>query len=159
PDNFRKHEERGRKLEHAHEHPGQDIGEQLLKPSQPAEVLAVQARGEYLYAACGCGGLRVFDIAFIDHKGFSQRVATAPVSPLGQRFYLKTKYCTSLAAPTTIAPDPTRSHRPENREQNVPALYGNLYVTDKYEGLIVVGAATLLDGNPLNNFLERELTF
>jgi hypothetical protein len=159
PDNFRKHEERGRRLEHAHEHPGQDIGEQLLKPSQPAEVLAVQARGEYLYAACGCGGLRVFDIAFIDHKGFSERVATAPVSPLGQRFYLKTSYCTSLAAPTTIAPDPTRSHRPENREQNVPALYGNLYVTDKYEGLIIVGAATLLDGNPLNNFLQRELTF
>ncbi|MBW8884874.1 MAG: hypothetical protein JF612_08900, partial [Planctomycetia bacterium] len=30
---------------------------------------------------------------------------------------------------------------------------------DRYEGLILVGAATLLDGNPLNNFLERALTY
>ena len=48
------------------------------------------------------------------------------------------------AAPTTIAPDPTRSHRPENHEGKVPAFYGFLYVTDKYEGLILVGAATIL---------------
>jgi hypothetical protein len=34
-----------------------------------------------------------------------------------------------------------------------------LYVLDRYEGLILVGAGTLLDGNPLNNFLERELTY
>jgi hypothetical protein len=32
-------------------------------------------------------------------------------------------------------------------------------VTDKYEGLIMVSAATLLDGNPANNFLERDVTF
>jgi hypothetical protein len=38
-------------------------------------------------------------------------------------------------------------------------MYGNLYVTDKYEGLIIIGAATTIDGNPLNNFLERSLTF
>jgi hypothetical protein len=38
-------------------------------------------------------------------------------------------------------------------------LYGYLYVTDREEGLILVGAATLLDGNPANNFLERALTF
>jgi hypothetical protein len=30
-----------------------------------------------------------------------------------------------------------------------------LYVADKYEGLIVVNAATLLDGDPLNNYLKR----
>ena len=54
----------------------------------------MQARGEYLYAACGEDGVRVFDIAFIDHKGFSERITTAPVSPLGQRFYVPTKYCT-----------------------------------------------------------------
>jgi hypothetical protein len=38
-------------------------------------------------------------------------------------------------------------------------MYGYIYVADKYEGLILVGAATLLDGNPLNNFLKRDLTF
>ena len=33
-------------------------------------------------------GLRVFDIAFIDDKSFSERITTAPVSPLGQQFYV-----------------------------------------------------------------------
>ena len=119
----------------------------------------LQHRGEYLYAACGDGGLRVFDIAFIDDKGFSERITTAPVSPLGQQFYVPTQYATAVAAPTTIAPDPTRTHRPENHEQDVHALYAYIYVADKFEGLILVGAGTLLDGNPLNNFLKRELTF
>jgi hypothetical protein len=49
-------------------------------------------------------------------------------------------------------------------------MYGFLYVTDREEGLIVVGnkdpksrniigVGTLLDGNPSNNFLERAVTF
>jgi hypothetical protein len=67
--------------------------------------------------------------------------------------------CVAIAAPTTIAPDPTRTHRPENLEQTVHALYGYVFALDRNEGLILVGAGTLLDGNPLNNFLERELTF
>ncbi|MBI3461480.1 MAG: hypothetical protein HY000_00240 [Planctomycetes bacterium] len=159
PDYFRRHVERGRILEHAHEHAGKDISSNVLHPLRKAEVLGLQARGEYLYAACGEGGLRVFDIAFIDDKGFSERITTAPVSPLGQRFYVPTKYATAVAAPTTIAPDPTRTHRPENREQPVHLMYAFIYVADKYEGLILVGAGTLLDGNPTNNFLKRELTF
>jgi hypothetical protein len=155
PDRYREHVERGGSLEHAHEHSGRDVGERLRRP----EVLSVQARGEYLYAACGEAGLRVFDIAFIDHKGFSERIVTAPVSPMGQRFFVRTSYATAVAAPTTIAPDPTRTHRPENSEQPVHPLYGYIYVTDRDEGLILVPAGTLLDGNPLNNFLGRELTF
>src|SRR4029077_21260159 len=123
------------------------------------EILSLQARGEYVYAACGESGLRVFDIAFIDHKGFSERIVTAPVSPLGQRFFVRTSYATAVAAPTTIAPDPTRIHQPENHEKPVHALYAYIYVTDRDEGLILVPASTLLDGNPLNNFLGRELTF
>ena len=159
PDYFEEHEKRGRLLEHAHEHPGRDIGDALLHPFRKTEVLMVQARGEYLYAACGEGGVRVFDIAFIDHKGFSERITTAPVSPLGQQFYVPTKYATAVAAPTTIAPDPTRTHKPENHEPSVAALYGNIYITDKYEGLIIVGAATTINGNPLDNFLRRDVTF
>ncbi|MFM7926789.1 MAG: hypothetical protein ACKO9Q_03670, partial [Pirellula sp.] len=155
PENYRKHvEEHHRELEHAHEHPGKDIIEAFsLKYNKP-EVLSLQHRGEYLYAACGEGGLRVFDIAFIDHKAFAERITTAPVSPLGQRFYVRTKYATSVAAPTTIAPDPTRTHRTENFEQAVPGLYAYIYVTDKYEGLVMVSAASLLDGKPDNNFLK-----
>ena len=159
-DNFHKHvHEHHRELEHAHEHPGRDIIETLSPLYRKPEILSLQHRGEYLYAACGEGGLRVFDIAFIDHKGFSERITTAPVSPLGQRFYVRTRYATSVAAPTTIAPDPTRTHRPENFEQAVPALYAYIYVTDKYEGLVMVSAASLLDGKPDNNFLKKDVVF
>lgn len=159
PDFFARHVERGMELEHAHEHPGVDVLDQLKHPLCKPEILMVQPRGEYLYAACGSGGLRVFDIAFIDNKAFAERITTAPVSPAGQRFYVPTQYCTAVAAPTTIAPDPTRVVPPENKEQPVHSLYAYLYATDKYEGLILVGAGTLLDGNPLNNFLERALTY
>jgi hypothetical protein len=159
PDCYRKHEEHGEELEFSHEHPGTDVAEAFFKPWLCAEVKAVQARGEYLYAACGAAGVRVFDISFIDHKGFSERIFTAPVSPFGQRFYVRTSYATSLAAPTTIAPDPTRKNRPENREPAVHPMYAYLYVTDRDEGLILIGAGTLLDGNPANNFLHREVTF
>ena len=48
-------------------------------------------------------------------------------------------------------------------------MYGFLYVADKYEGLVIVGnpnpntktpgVATLLDGDPNNNFLKRALAF
>lgn len=159
PDNYREHLAAERELEHAHEHPGKDISENITHPLRKPEILGLQARGEYLYAACGDGGFRVFDIAFIDDKAFSERITTAPVSPLGQQFYVETCYATAVAAPTTIAPDPTRKRDPANREQDIHAMYGYIFVTDREEGLILVGAGTLLDGDPTNNFLKRELTF
>ncbi|MEO8434761.1 MAG: hypothetical protein ABI596_07685 [Pyrinomonadaceae bacterium] len=139
------------------------------------QVLQVQVRGEYAYVAAGEGGLRVYDVAQIDQKGFSERIVTAPVSKFGQQFYVKTKYATAVAAPTTLAVDPARWRittdgkmiPPEqtmksagkllNEEQPIHPLYAYLYVVDKYEGLIVVNAATLLDGDPLNNYLKRVL--
>src|SRR5262249_16896619 len=151
PDNFRKHLSRRGVLQHAHEHPGKDISDNVFHPLRKTEVLAVQNRGEYLYAACGEGGLRVFDIAFIDDKGFSERITTAPVSPLGQRFYVPTRYAAAVAAPCTPAPDPTRIHCDINREQAIHPLFGYIYVADKVEGLILVGAATTIDGDPDNN--------
>ena len=159
PDHYQEHIEHDGFLEHAHEHPGKDISDNVLHPLRKHEILQVQARGEYLYAACGEAGLRVFDIAFIDDKAFSERITTAPVSPRGQRFFVPTKHATAVAAPTTIAPDPTRKQNPDNGEAAVHALYAYIYVADKEEGLITVGAGTLLDGNPLNNFLKREVTF
>ncbi|MGL4552860.1 MAG: LVIVD repeat-containing protein, partial [Gemmataceae bacterium] len=159
PDRFEHHLRGGRKLHVSHEHPGKDVSEQFFRPHLKADIRSVLARGEYLYAACGEAGLRVFDISFIDHKGFSERIFTAPVSPAGQQFFVRTKDAAAVAAPTTIAPDPTRSQLEENREQKVHPMYGYLYVADRCEGLILVGAATLLDGNPLNNFLKRDVTF
>jgi hypothetical protein len=64
-----------------------------------------------------------------------------------------------MASPTTLGVDPTRARFPENREGGIHLLYAFLYVADREEGLILVNAATLLDGNPRNNTLERALTF
>jgi hypothetical protein len=132
-------------------------------------VLDVQLRGEYLYAAQGRDGFRIYDVANIDNKDFSEKIVTAPVSPLGQRFYLKTKNATAVGSPSTLAIDPLRNHNPANEEQPIALMYGFLYVIDAEEGLIVVGdpnlkgkapgVLTLLDGNPTNNFLKRAATF
>ena len=147
-------------LKHAHEHPGLDVSASncSCRSSEP-KSFKCSCRGEYLLAACGEGGLRVFDIAFIDDKAFSERITTAPVCPLGQKFYVPTKYAAAVAAPTTMAPDPTRNHAPENKEPAIHAMYGYVYVADKCEGLILVGIGTMIDGNPTNNFLKRDLTF
>src|SRR2546426_1765733 len=167
PDDYRKFVEGGRELEQSYEHKGNP------------RVLQVQLRGEYAYVAAGEGGLRVYDVAQIDQKGFSERITTAPVSRFGQKFWVKTKYATAVAAPTTLAVDPARwrmktdgpmidpisaskligEERKQllNEEQPIHPLYAYLYVVDKYEGLILVNAATLLDGDPLNNYLKRAL--
>ncbi len=150
PDFYEQHRERGRQL------PGGYLFN-VRHTSERANV--VQLRGEYVYIADGPGGLRIFDVAQIDEKGFSERIVTAPVSPLDQRFQVKTKNATCVASPATIAVDPMRTQYPQNREQKIHMLYGYLYVTDSEEGLVTVLAATLLDGNPRNNTLERALTF
>jgi hypothetical protein len=164
PDDYKKFVNGNRELKTAFEHAGNP------------KVLQVQLRGEYAYVAAGEGGLRVYDVAQIDQKGFSERITTAPVSPFGQKFYIKTKYATAVAAPSTLAVDPARwrltidgrvvdpetarqmgSDKLINEEQPIHPLYAYLYVVDKFEGLIVVNAATLLDGDPLNNYLKRQL--
>ncbi len=156
PDDYKKFVASGRALKDADHHAG-------------GEILDLQLRGEYLYAALGKGGLRVYDVANIDNKDFSEKMVTAPVSPFGQQFYVKTKYAMAVAAPSTLAVDPLRTHRPENEEQRAHLMYGFLYVADKEEGLVVIGDAnprsktpgvgTLLDGDPNNNFLKRALAF
>ncbi|PYY15757.1 MAG: hypothetical protein DMG60_16740 [Acidobacteria bacterium] len=134
------------------------------------EVLDIQLRGEYAYTALGKGGFRFYDVAQIDNKDFSEKIVTAPVSPWGQKFYVKSKYATAIATPTTLGVDPLRTHDPQNEEQNIHLMYGFLYGTDKYEGLVVIGnslkdkkdfagVGTLLDGNPANNFVRRAATF
>ena len=147
PANYDRFVRGGRELKTFYEHVGNP------------RVLQVQLRGEYAYVAAGEGGLRVYDVAQIDQKGFSERIVTAPVSRFGQKFWVKTKYATAVVAPTTLAVDPARTRDHVNEEQPIHPLYGYLYVVDKYEGLILVNAATLLDGDPLNNYLKRAVTF
>jgi hypothetical protein len=124
-----------------------------------SNALGVQARGEYLYIADGDGGFRVFDIAQINQKGFSERIVTAPVSRLGQNTNVGTRYATAVAAPSTLAVDPVRKRLPQNEEQPISPVYGYIYITDREEGLVLSTAATLLDGDPSNNFLQRAATF
>lgn len=144
PDNYRKHvEDHHGTLTEAHH-------------KEAREILDLQLRGEYLYTANGADGFQVFDVADIDQKGFSERISTAPVSPLGQRTYVRTKYATSVTLPSTLGVDPLRSHRPENQEQPVSPIYAWVFVTDREEGLVMVTVGTLLDGNPDNNFFDRE---
>ena len=146
PAEFAAHQKRGQKLQEAYHHHG--------------EVLSLQLRGEYLFAAEGHAGLRVYDVAQVDNKGFSERVVSAPVSPLGQKLYVDTKDATFVALPATMTIDPTRAQLPANQEQPVHPLYDYAFVTDREEGLVVVGPlATLLDGNPSNNFVKRAATF
>ena len=146
PKEFAAHEKRGRRLTAAVSHGS-------------ANALAVQARGEYLYVADGAGGFRAFDIAQIDQKGFSEKIVSAPVSAIGQRARMATSHATAVAAPSTLAVDPARTRRPENQEQPIHPLYAYIYLTDRDEGLVVSTAATLLDGNPSNNFLARAAAF
>ena len=108
----------------------------------------------------------MFDIASVDNKGFSENIVTAPVSPIGQRTYVHSEYATAVALPTTMNVFPSRQDRPSfqmhkeaNQEQPMHPLYRYAYVTDKYEGLIVVDVETLTDGDPDNNFFERGATF
>ena len=145
PADYKKHIEGGSVLTEAYEHSGHDIQDIVL-------------RGEYLYTANGPGGFEVFDVANIDQKGFSERIVSAPVSPLGQRTRIHTNYATSVALPSTLALDPARLHLPENEEQPIDLFYAYVYVSDREEGLVIPNVATLVDGNPDNNFLKESET-
>jgi hypothetical protein len=154
PDNYKKFVAGGRLIHEVRSHAGE-------------EVRDLQQRGEYVYAALGKGGFRIYDVANIDNKDFSEKIITAPVSPIGQRFYVKTKNAMAVATPTTLGVDPLRVHDPRNEEQPIHLMYGFLYVADAEEGLVVIGnplgknpgVGTLLDGNPTNNFVGKALAF
>ncbi|HEX5053231.1 MAG TPA: hypothetical protein VFZ65_15760 [Planctomycetota bacterium] len=154
PDEYRAHEKNGRKLTEAHHHSG--------------SVRSLEVRGEYLYTASGADGFRVFDIANVANKNFSERIVTAPVSPLGQNTHVKTKFATAVALPTNMSISMSRPWIAANREQNYPyrghdqnlhESYRYAYITDRFEGLILVDVDCLTDGDPDNNFFERALTF
>ncbi len=72
---------------------------------------------------------------------------------------MSTKDAAWIGLPTTMTVDPARKRDPLNEEQPVHLLYAFLYVADRQEGLILINAATLLDGDPRNNFLKRAVTF
>jgi hypothetical protein len=146
PEEFKAHRAAGGRLREAYHHGG--------------DVVSLQLRGEYLYAAQGKDGLRIYDVAQIDHKGFSERIVSAPVSPFGQRLYVDTRDATSVAVPSNMTIDPARVVAPQNQEQKVHPLYDYAFVTDREEGLVIAGPLhVLLDGDPRNNFVRRAAAF
>ncbi len=146
PRNYAEHIAHGEKLATGYEHHAKEINDLTL-------------RGEYLYTANGPAGFEVFDVANIDQKDFSERIVSSPVSPLGQRTYVRTPFATSVALPSTLLNDPMRLQLPENEEQPIPAWYGYAFVTDRKLGLVVCDLRTLLDGNPQNNFVAKKAVF
>ncbi|HEY5711742.1 MAG TPA: hypothetical protein VIT38_07590 [Allosphingosinicella sp.] len=151
----------------------------------PGRVGCLQNRGEYMFAATGDGGFRVYDIASVGNKGFSERIISAPVSPLGQDVHVSSPNATCMAIPTNQPIAPTRNEAmactsptgqplnpcpaaddatvptllQANREQRFHPIYHYAVVTDAVEGMYLVNVDTLADGNPLNNNLRRAKTW
>jgi hypothetical protein len=154
PAEYRAHVAADRQLKESHHHGG--------------NVLSIEQRGEYVYTANGKGGFRVYDVANIANKNFSERIVTAPVSPLGQDTHVATKYATAVALPTNMSISMDRPWIADNKEQNYPykgkdqnlhESYRYAYISDREEGLILIDIDCLTDGNPDNNFTERAVTF
>ena len=150
PDNFQAHQDRDQILQEAHSH-----------ESGPANC--VQLRGEYLYVAEGKRGMRVYDVANIANKGFSQRIVDAPFSSLGHDPSLATSDASCVALPTNQPVNPLKNEgdlmRVDNLEQPIHAIYNYALITDLEEGLILTNINTFADGDLANNFLERATTW
>jgi hypothetical protein len=150
PDWYAEHEKRGRELQKAQKH-------------SAGEANCIQLRGEYLFVAEGSKGARVYDVASIANKGISQKIITAPASPLGQDTAIASKDATCIALATTqpVAPERNTGElmRDKNREQPMHPVYKYAFITDSKEGLIATDIATLSDREPRNNFLDRAMTW
>ncbi len=150
PDWYQEHQQRGRKLEKGFSH-------------GTGTVSCLQLRGEYLFAAAGEDGMRVFDVASVGNKGFSQKVITAPFSPLGHDTRVGSRDATCIALPTNQPIYPPRNQgelmRVDNQEQPFHPIYNYAVVTDSKEGLFLVDVNTMADGEPRNNFLDRAVTW
>jgi hypothetical protein len=138
--------------------------EDIQNPTHSTDgaVRCLQLRGEYLYTVTGSGGFRVFDVASVANKDFSQKLITAPFSPLGQQMHVSSKDATCIALPTdqSIAPERnTPEMRKYNQEQAFHPIYNYALITDAQEGLILVDVNTLNDREPRNNNLKRALTW
>ncbi|QOT74095.1 hypothetical protein H5V43_18360 [Sphingobium fuliginis] len=125
-------------------------------------VGCLQLRGEYMYVAEGKGGFRVYDVASIANKGFSEPILSGPFSKLGHNSGVPSRNATCMALATNQPVNPLRN-TPElrriNQEQPFLPIYSYAAVTDSVEGLIMVNIETMADGEFRNNFLKRAVTW
>jgi len=123
----------------------------------------LQLRGEYLFVAEGSNGTQAYDVASIANKGISQRIITAPFSPLGHNTRIKSENATCVVLPTNQPIHRGRNiselNQGENQEQIMHPIYDSMFITDSVEGLIVSDVNTLADGEPRNNVFTRSLTW
>jgi hypothetical protein len=134
-------------------------------------VQALTVRGEYLLAAEGRNGLKVYDIARINDKSAAQRIVQAVNSRLGERMAVPSRDATFVHLPSSLPVHVggeklelnrnmgLEEIRKVNGEQALETLYRYALVTDREEGLILVDVDTLTDANPENNRLTRGVTF
>lgn len=135
-------------------------------------VLSVATRGEYLLAAEGPEGVKLYDIADINNKSAAQRIRQARNSPLGERTRVPTRNATFVHLPVSLPVLVGREDRPvlnrqlsppevrrQNNEQPLAELYRYAMVADAEEGLILIDIDTLADGDPENNRLGRDVVF
>ncbi len=150
PDWFANHQKAGQRLEEAYEHGA-------------GTASCLQLRGEYLYVAEGKKGMRVYDVASIANKGFSQRIITSPSSAAGQDTHIGSKNATCVMLATTQPVSFARNEKAReiaaNQEQAMHPLYRYAFITDSEEGLIVTDIDTLADGEFRNNYLTRAATW
>jgi hypothetical protein len=133
-----------------------------ITQSTGGAVHCLQLRGEYLYVAEGEAGFEAYDVASVGNKDISDKIITAPFSPLGHDTRLSTKNATCLALPTNQSIAPLRNTpemRAQNQEQPFHPIYHYAFITDSEEGLIVVNIDSLTDREPRNNFFSRALTW
>ena len=113
----------------------------------------LQLRGEYLYVAEGAGGMRVYDVASIANKGISERIITAPFSPLGQDTHIASTERDLRRAADQPADQSAAQRRrqrdarsrerfgevmrEDNEEQPMHPIYNYAFITDAEEGLIL----------------------
>ena len=145
-----------------------------IRQGTAGPALCLQNRGEYLFAATGRGGFRAYDIANIGNKGVSERIVTAPFSPLGHNTHIKSKNATCMALATNQPIAVLRNDKMQaeqalraegktpadplgglNQEQPFHPVYRYAFITDSEEGLIITDVDTLNDGEPRNNFFRR----
>ncbi len=150
PDRFQRHLDHHRELATAALHSTGDT------------VGCLQLRGEYLYVAQGRRGMQVYDVASIANKGVSEKIITAPFSPLGHDTRIDSKDASCVALPTNQPINPLRN-TPAMREANLEQAFHEIYhyalITDRVEGLILTNVDTMQNGEPRDNFLKRALTY
>ncbi len=146
PESHQKFVETGRQLKTAHS-------------AGSSNARSIEARGEFVFVADGRGGFKVFDRANIANKKVAQPLVENQNSRFGQKTSFSTKDATCVALPSTVPMNLDRPQLPENLEAPVPELFRYAYITDRYEGLIIVDVNTLHDANPDNNYIKRTITY